>query len=186
MDNKDLYNSARRYVTTNAVVGSAASKLAELNREEAAKLAEIKRFYSHYLSDKELAAKIGHYILIGNLTAAFEFLNDSLRGEIVHDCQNQTNFKIHLSQLIDERREKYRPFYEKIGHEIPASLNRITAEEVCALLGEGLMTYEQIKKYHKEKESQEKMDKFLENAGLVLRAVLIIGLLIFMAYMSAQ
>ena len=47
MSNQDLYGAARRYVAANAVIGSAASKMAQLNREQAAKVAEITRFYSH-------------------------------------------------------------------------------------------------------------------------------------------
>ena len=43
MSNKDLYGSARRYIAANAVIGSAASKMAELNREQEAKIAERMR-----------------------------------------------------------------------------------------------------------------------------------------------
>ena len=43
MSNPDLYGSARRYIAANAVIGSAASKMAQLNREQEAKIAEITR-----------------------------------------------------------------------------------------------------------------------------------------------
>ena len=51
MNNHDLYNAARGYWTANAVIGSAASKMADLNRQEAAKFAEMALFNSHYLSE---------------------------------------------------------------------------------------------------------------------------------------
>ena len=43
MSNQDLYGSARRYIAANAVIGSAASKMAQLNREQEAKIAERMR-----------------------------------------------------------------------------------------------------------------------------------------------
>ena len=43
MSNPDLYGSARRYIAANGVIGSAASKMAQLNREQEAKIAEITR-----------------------------------------------------------------------------------------------------------------------------------------------
>ena len=63
MNNQDLYKAARGYWIANAVVGSAASKMAQLNREQEAKIAEITSFYSHYQSEKQLADRIGTYIV---------------------------------------------------------------------------------------------------------------------------
>lgn len=87
MSNKDLYGSARRYIAANAVIGSAASKMAQLNREQEAKIAEITRFYSHYKSEKELADQVGRFLLLKMTADAYLYLNNSLRGEMIHDCQ---------------------------------------------------------------------------------------------------
>ena len=100
MNNQDLYKTAAGYWTANAVIGSAVSKMAELNREQSAKISEITRFYAHYQSEKELAEKVGNYILCKDIVGAYQFLNRSLKNEIIHDCQNQKEFTTHLSELI--------------------------------------------------------------------------------------
>lgn len=66
MNNQDLYKAARGYWTANAVVGSTASKMAELNRQQEAKIAEITSFYSHYQSEEQLADRIGNYGALGD------------------------------------------------------------------------------------------------------------------------
>lgn len=183
MNNNDLFKSAGGFLTTNAVIGSAASELADLNRQQAAKIAGIALFYSHYLSDKQLADKIGNYILSGNLMVAFEFLNESLKKEIIHDSMNQKEFKTHLSVLINERREKYRPFYEKIAMKMPSYIAEMTAEEICLIMGVKLMTAEELKQYHSRKDDEERFRRFTENLGLAFRIVLITGLVILLTYL---
>ena len=114
MDEKTFRRVAAGYMVTNSIARSAASELAEINRKEALEIAKITSFYSHYMTEKQLADRVGAYLLTSNLTSAFEFLNKSLMAEIVHDCQNQTEFTTHLSELIEMRKDKYRPFYQKI------------------------------------------------------------------------
>ena len=186
MNNHDLYNAARGYWTANAVIGSAASKMADLNRQESAKFAEMVLFNPHYLSEKQLADKIGNYILYNDLVGAYEFLNRSLKNEIIHDCQNQKEFTTHLSELIEERKDKYRPFYQKIDMSMPAIIEDMTAKGICDIMSVELMSPSQLKQYHSEKEAQEWADKLVENLGLVFRAVIIIGLVILMICLSAE
>ena len=178
MSNQDLYGSARRYIAANAVIGSAASKMAQLNREQEAKIAETTRFYSHYKSENELADQVGRYILLKMIADAYLYLNNSLRSEMIHDCQNQKEFTTHLPELIESRKLKYRPFYEKIGMEMPADLETMTAEDLCVIMGMDLMTPQQLEKYHSDQKAFEQGEKLVENIGLFFRAVLIIGLLI--------
>ena len=186
MNNHDLYNAARGYWTANAVIGSAASKMADLNRQESAKFAEMALFNSHYLSEKQLADKIGNYILYNDLVGAYEFLNRSLKNEIIHDCQNQKEFTTHLSELIEQRKDKYRPFYQKIDMSMPVTIEDMTAEDICSIMSVELMSPAELKQYHSEKEAEEWADKLVENLGIAFRAVLIIGLLVLMMYLSAQ
>ena len=186
MSNQDLYGSARRYIAANAVIGSAASKMAQLNREQEAKIAEITRFYSHYKSEKELADQIGRFLLLKMTADAYMYLNNSLRSEMVHDCQNQKEFTTHLPELIESRKAKYRPYYEKIGMEMPMDLESMTADDLCLIMSVELMTPQQLKKYHEDKEAREQGEKLAENIGLFFRAVLIIGLLILIVCLSAQ
>ena len=178
MNNQDMYNSARRYIVANAVIGSAASKMAELNREQTARIAEITRFYSNYKSEKQLADQIGRFLLLDRIADAYEYLNSSLRNEMIHDCQNQKEFTKHLSQLLESRKDTYRPFYEKIGIEMPEDLETMTAERICSVMGVELMTPQQLEKYHRDKKSYERGEELAENVGLFFRAILIIGLLI--------
>ena len=186
MENQDFYKLARNYMITNAIIGSAASKMAQLNREESAKIAEIHRFYAHYKSDKEIADQVGRFMLLNRKAEAFAFLNNSLRNEMIHDCQNQKEFTTHLSEQIELRKDKYRPFYEKIEMEMPEDLETMTAEEICLMMSVELMTAEQLMAYHRQKEEKESGERLAEDVGLVFRAILIIGMLILMICLSAQ
>ena len=186
MNNQDLYKAARGYWTANAVVGSAASKMAQLNREQEAKIAEITSFYSHYQSEKQLADRIGTYIVCNDLVGAYEFLNRALKNEIIHDCQNQKEFTTHLSELIEQRKDKYRPFYQKIDMSMPVTIEDMTAEDICSIMSVELMSPAELKQYHSEKEAEEWADKLVENLGIAFRAVLIIGLIVLMIFLSAQ
>ncbi len=185
MSNQEQYNSTRRFLAVNAVAGAAASELAKINREEAVRLAKIRLFNSHYLSEAELADRVGRYLLTGDNDNAATFLAESLRKEIVHDCQNQKEFKAHLSELIVQRCEKYRPFFDKIGREMPAELAQLKAEEICTVMSVELMTPEQLKRYHEDKEAEEWAENLMEGVGLAFRIILIIGLLILMFCLSA-
>ena len=100
--------------------------------------------------------------------------------------EGQKEFKSHLSELIESRKEKYRPFYEKIGIQMPEDLGTMTAEDICFAMSVELMTPEQLKEYHRQKEEKESGEKFAENVGLVFRAIIIIGLIILMIYLSSQ
>lgn len=186
MSNQDLINSAKGYFAGQAIANSVASSLAAENQKTREKLEEWKKFYSHYLTQEELADKIGNFILSGKQDLAFEFLNESLKGEIIHDCQNQKEFTSHLTDLIDLRKNKYRPFYAKIGKEMPSMIEGITAQEICSIMSIELMSPEELKEYHRAKDEKEESEKFAENVGLVFRAILIIGLIILMIVLSAQ
>ena len=186
MSNRELYNAARGYMTANAVFGSVASELAESNRRQELEIAKIASFYSHYLSEKQIADKIGRYLFCMNVGAAYEFLNNSLKAEIMHDCQNQKEFKTHLSELIERRKEKYRPFYGKIERAMPDFIENLTAEDLCSKMSIELLTQEQLNEYHREKKAQEDAEKISENIGLAFRVIFITGLVILMICLSAQ
>ena len=69
---------------------------------------------------------------------------------------------------------------------MPAEIDDVTAEEICSIMSVELMTKEQLKQYHDKMRAEEWADKLMENLGLAFRAVLIIGLLILMIYLSSQ
>ena len=178
MDEKTFRNVAVGYMVTNAVARNAACELAEINRKEALEIAKVTSFNAHYKTEKQLANKIGACLLTRSLTSAFDFLNQSLRAEIVHDCQNQTAFTAHLSELIEMRKDKYRPFYQKIEMQMPSDLEELTAEQICSIMSVNLMTPEDLKKYHSEKKAKEQAEEVSEAVGLFFRAIIIIGCLI--------
>lgn len=186
MDNKGFYKAATGIMVANALANCITTEMAAQNRREALKIAQITNFYAHYLSEKQIADKVGHYIFCKNIGAAYDFLNNSLKSEIIHDCQNQKEFTTHLSELIEQRKDKYRPFYDKIERSIPDYLEDLTAEELCSVMSVELMTPEQLKQYHCEKTAEENAKKFAENAGLVFRGIIIIGLVALMIYLSTQ
>ena len=185
MSDRDLYNSFGRYMVANAVLGGAAAELSKINREEAAKLAEARLFNSHYMTESELADKTGYSLMVYGVDETYEFLWKSLLKEIIHDARNQKEFKSHLSDLIEQRRKKYRPFFEKIERDMPIELAELEPEEICTVLSIGLMTPEELKQYHDDKEAEERADNLMENIGIAFRAILIIGMLILMFSLSA-
>lgn len=186
MSDRELYNSFGRYMAANAVIGGAAAELSKINREQAAKLAEVRLFNSHYMTESELAERTGCSMMLYGVDDAYEFLWKSLLKEIMHDTRNQKAFKTHLSDLIEQRRKKYRPFFDKIKREMPIELAELKAEEICTVMKIDLMTPEELKKYHEEKDAKEREEEVMENLGLVFRGVLIIGMLILMFYLSCQ
>lgn len=177
MSNRNPYNPARSFLVANALAGSVASELAASNRRQSEKMVETYLFNSYYMSEAKLAEKVGQYVFCRNLNAAYEFLNNSLRIEMIHDCQNQTSFTTHLTELMEQRKAKYLPFYQKIDRPMPESLSNLSAEELCSTMGVKLMSPEELMQFHKEMKEKEDARKWAEAAGLVFRAVLIIGLL---------
>ena len=137
------------------------------------------------LAESQLADKVGYGLMVHDVDKVYTFLWKSLLNEIIHDARNQKEFKSHLSDLIEQRRVKYRPFFDKIGREMPIELAELKPEEICTVLSVDLMTPEELKKYHEEKEAEERADNMMENIGLAFRAILIIGMLILMLYLSA-
>ena len=79
--------------------------------------------------------------MLDRVADAYDYLNSSLRNEMIHDCQNQKEFTRHLSQLLESRKDTYRPFYEKIGIVMPEDLEAMTAERICTVMGTSRRSY---------------------------------------------
>ena len=185
MSDRELNNSFGRYVAANAVLGGAAAELSKINREQAAKLAEARLFNSHYMAESELADKTGYILMVYGVDETYEFLWKSLLKEIIHDAKNQKEFKTHLSDLIEQRRKKYRPFFDHVGRDMPIELAELKPEEICTVLNVDLMTPEGLKQYHEGLEAEERVQNLMENLGLAFRAILLLGMLILMFSLSA-
>ena len=94
------------------------------------------------------------------------------------------SFTTHLTELMEQRKAKYLPFYQKIDRPMPESLSNLSEEELCSTMGVKLMSPEELLQFHKEMKEKEDARKLTEAAGLVFRAVLIIGLLALVVCVS--
>ncbi len=179
MDNKDILTG---YLAGRSIANNTAYELRKYREE----LEEISRFYANYLSEEKIADKVGNFILSENYDGAFEFLNNSLKGEIAHDCKNQKEFRRPLQELITERIEKYRPFYAKINREMPEMLQDMTAEKICEIMGVELMSPSDLAEYYLQKDEEATSKKISENLGLAFRIIIIVGLIALAIVASAS
>ena len=86
-------------------------------------------------------------------------------------CSRQKEFIKPLSELIEMRRNKYQPFYEKINREMPKQIKEMTAEQICSIVGVNLISGQELADFHKNKEDK-------ENAEMIFVAIAIIGIII--------
>lgn len=177
---KHSYKSDRRLLTADPIRGLDAIDVTGLDKHQIARLAEIRRYYSHYKTFPELSYYVGRYILDGKRAEAYEYLNSSLRGEIVFDCHNQRNNVEHLSKVLEDRKNKYRPYYEKIGIPMPKGLEDMTAEVLCYTIGVKLLSEEQLKEHQR----QIQIQKDAENMETVFWGFVITILVILMIFLS--
>ena len=113
MSNKDIINAAQGYLAGNAIAKGVINDLKKTREEIQQKLA-------HYTSEEVLSAEVAKFILANNKQGAFEYLND---------------FIYSLETLLKKRKDKYIPFYTRIGMDMPEQLRNITADQLCEILG---------------------------------------------------
>ena len=128
MNNRDLINAASGYIIGNAVSNSVIRGLRKYSKEAARKLA-------HITTEETLSAEIAKFILSNNKQGAFEYLNAHFNEEIVDAAQNQKDYIYSLETIIEKRRDKYMPFYKRIGIDMPKQLRDINADQLCESLG---------------------------------------------------
>lgn len=171
MNNRDLLNAASGYVAGNAISNNVVSALRKQNEELSRKLA-------HTLSEETLSAEIAKFILSDNKQGAFEYLNSHFNEEIVDAAQNQKDYIYSLETIIKKRKDKYMPFYERIGMEMPEQLKNIKADELCKILG--------VENLHIIDSTDGKSSpSYPENGidfGLIFRAIIIIGGILIMIF----
>lgn len=128
MDNEDLLNAGAGYVAGSSISKGIANNLRKQREEMGKKLA-------HITSEEVLAAEIAKFLLSGNGDGAYEYLNSHFNEEIIDAAQNQTDYIYSLETILKRKRNKYNPFYEKIGMTMPENLASITADKLCEVLG---------------------------------------------------
>ena len=167
MSDRDLINAASGYVAGNAVSNSVISGLRKYSEEAQRKLA-------HWTPEETISAEIAKFILSNNKQGAFEYLNAHFNEEIVDAAQRQKDYIYSLETIIQKRKDKFLPFYHKIGMDMPDELKNITADQLCEILG---VTNLHIIDSTDGKTSPSHPSEGVD-LGLIFRAILIIGMII--------
>lgn len=131
MDNKDLLNAGTGYIAGSSITRGVADNLRR-QREEIEK--EIEKKLAHIISEDVLSAEIAKFLLKEDKDGAYQYLNDHFNEEIIDAAQRQTDFIYSLETMLKKKKNKYNPFYEKIGMPMPENLASITADKLCQIL----------------------------------------------------
>lgn len=167
MDERNLINAASGYVAGNTVSNSIINNLRKYSEEAERKLA-------HWTSEETISAEIAKFILSDNKQGAFEYLNAHFNEEIVDAAQRQKDYIYSLETIIQKKKDKFLPFYQKIGMDMPEQLKNITADQLCEILG--VTNLHIIDSTDGKTSPSHSSDG--ENLGLIFRAILIIGMII--------
>ena len=167
MDEKNLINAASGYAAGNAVSNSVINNLRKYSEEAERKLA-------HWTPEETISAEIAKFILSDNKQGAFEYLNAHFNEEIVDAAQRQKDYIYSLETIIQKRKDKFLPFYQKIGMDMPEQLKNITADQLCEILG--VTNLHIIDSTDGKTSPSHSSDG--ENLGLIFRAIIIIGMII--------
>ena len=84
-------------------------------------------------SDEFLLQSISSMMLVDEIDAAEQFLNNKFAKEVVFIARNQRPSTLSLDQILDEVREKYNKYYSKIGRTMPVNLSSLNADTLCKL-----------------------------------------------------
>jgi hypothetical protein len=96
---------------------------------------EYKKRTIHEAKEEVLASEVARLLLLNNVDGAWNYLNRRFVEEIVDDCQNQEFRSFSLETVLVKRKNKYAPFYERIGKAMPENLCSLSADDLCKLLG---------------------------------------------------
>lgn len=173
MHEKDLINAASGYVAGHAVSNNIIRGLRKYNEDAARKL-------EHWTPEETIAAEIANYILSDDKKGAFEYLNMHFKEEIIYAAQNQNDYIYSLETILRKKKDKFLPFYQKIGIDMPEQLNNISADQLCEILGvANLHIIDSIDGETSPSHPDEGVD-----VGLIFRAILIIGMIILIIVLS--
>ena len=128
MDNEDLINSASGYIAGNAISQGIVGNMRRYREAN-------QRYLKHVTPEETLATEVAKFILSENKDGAFEYLNERFKEEIVDVAQRQNDFIYSLDTIINKRVDKYKPFYQRIGMDMPEQLQYLTADALCESLG---------------------------------------------------
>ena len=111
------------------------SVVTEVKKERKKVQEEHKKRTIHEAKEEVLASEVARLLLLNNVDGAWNYLNRRFVEEIVDDGQNQEFRSFSLETVLVKRKNKYAPFYERIGKAMPENLCSLTADDLCKLLG---------------------------------------------------
>ena len=111
------------------------SVVTEVKKERKKVQEEYKKRTIHEAKKEVLASEATKLLLLDDVDGAWDYLNEHFVEEIVDDCQNQEFRNFSLETVLVKRKNKYAPFYERIGKAMPENLCSLTADDLCKLLG---------------------------------------------------
>lgn len=124
-----MNNGLKGYIAGNAVMGTV---VGDMRR----KRLDYVRRSAHQMKEETLNAMVAKFLLNDDADGAFEFLNNCFMDEVIDDCQHQADRNYSLETILVKRKAKFNLFYERIGKPMPGKLTALTADELCATLGE--------------------------------------------------
>ena len=167
MKYRNLINGAAGYVAGNAVSNSIIGGIRSYRKE-------IERKLKHIIPEEVISAEIAKFILANDKQGAFEYLNLHLNEEIVDAALRQNDFIYSLETIIQKKKNKYLPYYQQIGMDMPKQSKDITADQLCETLGvTNLHIIDSIDGKTSPSHSSEDFD-----IDLIIRAIILIGMII--------
>ena len=123
-----MENGLKGYMAGRAVMGNVVGEMRRSRKD-------YQRRSAHQMKDEALSAAVAKFLLNDDADSAFEFLNDCFMDEVIDDAQHQKDRNYSLETILEKRKAKYLPYYERIGKSMPEKLAALTADELCETLG---------------------------------------------------
>lgn len=121
-------NGLKGYMAGRAVMGNVVGEMRR-SRED------YQRRSAHQMKEEILSKTVAKFLLSDDADSAFDFLNDCFMGEVIADAQHQKDRNYSLDTILEKRKAKYLPYYERIGKPMPENLEELTADELCQSVG---------------------------------------------------
>lgn len=123
----DIIKAGTGYLAGQALANNIAYNLRRQAEEREAKI-------RHITPPETLKEGVAKFILSNKHAEGYEWLNECIQTEMIGYAKKQEDTNTPLRVTIHKVREKYAPFYEKIGKEMPETIATLTADALCDLL----------------------------------------------------
>ena len=155
MNNRNLFG----FFVVNSIAGSMSNSLREQRME-------LEMQMAHITTEEILSEQVELFMASGDIDGAYEYLNCHFKDEIFDAAQNQQDYVYSLETLLEMRKDKYTPFYERIARQMPEYLSSITADDLCDLVG--------VKNLH----IVDKRDDAISHIGKILLVTIVVIVLL--------